>query len=225
MGKWILAFAALGVAVLLFAGFSRGKNFEIVLSIETPEGLRSGSSVFSFETSDAPFWYPSAVRGSSALSGDAPYVRLPDGRYLFVLLADAYKRRPFREAFYACGQRGLERHEVREKFEVLPCGPRFVLLDEDLDMRSIREVEPGKEGFQIGQGYTIRSLSAARTSTKQEYRLAEELGGLADQFEVQARLRRLARDDPPRGDLQRIGFGAFSSGFAGRGSYKVKLYH
>jgi len=77
-----------GVAYLFsFPQFSW--NQKLTVEVETPEGVKSGSSVVGITISYRPtFGLPEASNNSKGWRGEATIVELPEKKYLFALLGD-----------------------------------------------------------------------------------------------------------------------------------------
>lgn len=65
---------------------NRGYRFKMTVEVETPEGLRSGSSVYEVETVNTTDLVAGGKGSRFDYSGEAVAVDLPDGRTLFALL-------------------------------------------------------------------------------------------------------------------------------------------
>lgn len=85
-----LALALLGLLALSACGHrSETFRYRLTLEVETPQGLRSGSSVIEVrmtETGDDALIPPEGKGVQSRVRGEAAAVDLPDGRVLFALL-------------------------------------------------------------------------------------------------------------------------------------------
>lgn len=61
-------------------------NFQMTVAVETPEGVKSGSSVYSVSAGNLPKLLPEEASRSMVIKGEAVAVDLPGGRTLFALL-------------------------------------------------------------------------------------------------------------------------------------------
>lgn len=89
--------ASTGAAILagcgLLGGPSNELKFRLKLLVDTPDGVRAGSSVLLLRLRKASSVLRPIDVGSSTLLGQAPYVDLGNGRYLFATLNDPLYRR------------------------------------------------------------------------------------------------------------------------------------
>ena len=85
----VLVVVALTLAGCDALGF---KNWEwrqkLVIEVETPSGVVSGGSVVAVEAGTSPKWAPGAGAGGlgSRMRGEASFVEVAPGRFLFALL-------------------------------------------------------------------------------------------------------------------------------------------
>ncbi len=80
---------ALVAALWLFWTFrypTYSYNFRMTVAIETPDGVKSGSSVYSVSAGGRPKLTAEEASRSMAVKGEAVAVDLPDGKTLFALL-------------------------------------------------------------------------------------------------------------------------------------------
>ncbi|QNA84958.1 hypothetical protein G4G27_13850 [Sphingomonas sp. So64.6b] len=90
---WLRKLAGLGVTLFVVTYFLVGNRllrnrhirYELTIAIQTPEGVRRGSSIIqaTIERS-VPFWGDNGIHHT--VTGNAPMVELPDGRLVFALL-------------------------------------------------------------------------------------------------------------------------------------------
>lgn len=99
----------------LFGFRSWSWNQKLTVTIQTPEGLRSGSAVSAAWFQMTPKWAgvgDSAGASNSSLSGEAAVVDLGEGRYLFALLK-GYNEFTGRLAFFPLPQKAAQQGRRR----------------------------------------------------------------------------------------------------------------
>src|SRR5690349_13670900 len=86
---WIFAAIVLSVAIGFFAyRWYDWDRFGITIEVQTPDGIRSGSSIIQTRTFESGNWGPTEARGiRSEAKGEATFVDLGHGRNLVGLLA------------------------------------------------------------------------------------------------------------------------------------------
>lgn len=181
---------------------------KIVIEVSTPNGVVRGESVIETRNYKAPWWYPvSGNGGGIAQRGEAAYVDLGEGRFVFVTLANQMHGRPIShllspqdlttEGNFKAGSR-----------------PLLVTFADNTDPNSVRQVDPDNFPTAFGRGYELRRLAAIDTTEP------ATRGTLAARFpELHRNLLRPAAeriaeaDGEPsrRGDLRRLGWDAFEA--------------
>ena len=144
----VLGLFAGGLAVLLSGCGSNDRQlrYKVTVEVDTPFGLRTGSSVVETDMDDNGFTF-----------GQAPYVDLGGGRYLFALLNDPFSKKiMYRLAFNVLQYPELQPPLDREKHlyvqakDMKPFGvvrredyPMLVTFGDINDPKTVREVDPG----------------------------------------------------------------------------------
>lgn len=144
----VLGLFAGGLAVLLSGCGSNDRQlrYKVTVEVVTPFGLRTGSSVIETDMDNNGFTF-----------GQAPYVDLGGGRYLFALLNDPFSKKiMYRLAFNVLQYPELQPPLDREKhlyvqakdmkpFGVVRCEdyPMLVTFGDINDPKTVREVDPG----------------------------------------------------------------------------------
>jgi hypothetical protein len=168
--KWI------GLAVLLAALvigertylYRPDHKYRLTIEVETPDGLRSASGVFSVHPNRA---YRGSGSGSAGprVKGDAVFVDLGNGRNLAMLLlhginpaeTDGMSYLPLR-AFAAAGRR-MDFRDVKRQTEIVSVSgeliPTLVRFADAANPASVRVVDPAKLPDVLGQGYGLRRVS------------------------------------------------------------------
>lgn len=158
----VLAVAMLSVA-LAGCGNSYEWNQKVTVTIETPQGERSGSSVMHVEWSGGvPFIVGDASGGGYKLRGEAPAVDLGGGRYLFTLLP-GIESLPFE--IFAGGRGGMAdarrsitgavgRQDVPARLY-----PMLVTFANVNDPTSVRRVDPADLAAAFGPGYALKAIT------------------------------------------------------------------
>ena len=157
-------------------------RYKLTVEVETPEGLRTGSSVIEVQARAEAKLLPDMQRISATVAGEAVAVPLPGGRVLFaVLYSDSYNGHPERIARAAL----LKRHPLQDSepevyarqaerlgsFTVMSVVPQeaypiFVTFGDLIEPQTVNWVDPSNLGATFGEGYRIRELKIQTTQTE-----------------------------------------------------------
>ena len=175
----VLALASLALAACGLVPARTTIHYRLTVEVETPEGLRSGSSVIEVRISETgeDYWANPEARGQSAkLRGEAVAVELPDGRVLFALLrsedmVDAAAWWPFRIAANPCitGEysaiRNAEEMQRSGASGELPWGsyPMLVTFGDLADPTSVELVDPDDLAATFGEGVRLKRVTVEFT--------------------------------------------------------------
>lgn len=173
----VLAFAVLGLAGCDMLGFRNWSwHQKLTVTVETPEGPRSGSAVSAAWVQMTPKWSgvgDSAGASNSSLSGEAVVVDLGQGRYLFALLK-GYNEFTGRLAFFPLPQKPLNKDEDAAVYDQLKAlrattelprelTPLLVTFTDINDPASVQRADPGDLAAHFGPGYALSSITLAIT--------------------------------------------------------------
>lgn len=165
-------------------------NQKLTVTVETPEGERSGSAVSHIEAS---FLKPGSQSISAASSegrsyGEAVVVALPDEKYLFVLRAENadtltqgafYKRVLGADAERIGNVADYYRRMLRMSGLSGPIPrdayPRFVTFEDLSDPASVKLVDPDDLAATFGPGYALKSVTLELTGESVEYGKVEQV--------------------------------------------------
>lgn len=176
-GALVLALAVAGLVGCNMLGFrSWSWNQKLTVTVETPEGPKSGSAVSAAWFQMTPKWSgvgDSAGASNSSLSGEAVVVDLGQGRYLFALLK-GYNEFTGRLAFFPLPQKPLNKEEdaaVYDQLEALRATtelpreltPLLVTFADINDPASVQRVDPDDLAAHFGPGYALSSITIAIT--------------------------------------------------------------
>ena len=151
-------------------------RFRLTVQVQTPDGLRRGSSVYQVAAANLPALLPDEHKRDWSVKGDAVAVNLPDGRTLFALMRT---RNAFREDLALMSLAALDpkfKNDVVEsagrvalgfstnqKADVRPGDfPLLVVFENNADPRSAKEVDPAGRGS-LGPGYGSIRITVERT--------------------------------------------------------------
>jgi hypothetical protein len=149
---------------------------KLTVTVETPEGPRSGSAVSAAWFQMTPKWAgvgDSAGASNSSLSGEAVVVDLGQGRYLFALLK-GYTEFTGRLAFLPLPPKPLNKEQdaaVYDQLEALRAStelprelyPLLVTFADINDPASVQRVDPDDLAASFGPGYALSSITLAIT--------------------------------------------------------------
>jgi hypothetical protein len=151
-------------------------RYRLTALVDTPQGLRTGSSVIQIQWSSGGRAWGPMQGGSITQKGDAVMVDLPNGRKLFVLLTaqDNYDwpgwslQSVYRGA--AADPTGvphtirlLPRKDKNVSGEMVDNWPYFVTFDDPKIAMSIRRVDPDNLAATFGKGYAMKGLTVQLT--------------------------------------------------------------
>lgn len=187
----------LGAAVLALSGCdalerpATEARYRMVLAVETPEGVKNGSSVIELRAVSNPDWMrkSSGRTGATSFKGEAVAVDLPNGQTLFALLrGEADGTTPYTLLRYAQKidmatvdnpQELLERMAGNREEFVLPrrrdagcvpsqrCNdsayPMLVTFKDIADPTSVVRVDPDDLAPSFGAGYRLKAITVQVT--------------------------------------------------------------
>jgi hypothetical protein len=176
-------------------------RYRLTVEVDTPEGLKTGSSVIEVDTRTVrPGSSPASVGVSLRARGEAVVVDLPDGRTLFALLQSSEdsqwaarvmlvlapkSREPFVEQFdnmmelYGKGPIALPRmwpavgHLPRRS-----AYPMLVIFGDLDDPASVEEVDPDNLAAHFGEGVALRRITVEMTDDPVTSGIEKRLGWL-----------------------------------------------
>jgi hypothetical protein len=138
---------------------------KMVLEVETPSGIVSGGSV----TEMTVRWFGGLDRMSSEVNarvrGEASFVEVAPGRYLFALFKDGEAFRTaevFREASDNKETRPITaRLESIRESRVVPLDryPMLATFDDITDPKSVKLVDPANLAGTFGAGFALKSIT------------------------------------------------------------------
>lgn len=179
---WLIGLALLLVAAavifwqLRYPSYSY--RFRMTVEVETPDGVKSGSSVYEVAARREPKLLPEMNSRSSSLRGEAVAIDLPDGRTLFALLKT--------NAHWG-GMEGLSMNALHPDFpgtrydlvgvakelashkypglkQVAPADyPMLVTFTDIADPTSVALVDPGDLATTFGDGFTLKRITVELT--------------------------------------------------------------
>lgn len=149
---------------------------KLTVVVETPEGLRSGSSVSEARVHRNPTWWgmgDARGAGSTSFRGEAVAVDLGNGQYVFVLL----RRYGFETAWKAfvpepkLPRNREQSHQMYDRLEslhetrTLPIDlyPFFSTFGDIRDPASFKRVNPIDLSSTFGSGFRLRSVTLTMT--------------------------------------------------------------
>ncbi|MDQ0456701.1 hypothetical protein [Rhizobium paknamense] len=152
---------------------------KLTVSVMTPDGLKTGSSVTSARIEFPPKWTgvgDAAGMQKGGVTGEATVVDLGRGRYLFVLLKGYTEWTAWSAFFPELEGKPLSKKEIAPYLDQLVAsigqtrdlGPRqfplLVTFDNINEPASVRRVEPSNMAATFGDGYSIKSITIELTT-------------------------------------------------------------
>ena len=183
LAKWLaflLFAAAVPIAIYKIEHATYSWKQKLTVSVETPEGPASGSSVTAVE------WWDNFFRGGwggadkhYSLTGEAVVVDLGKGRYLFAPLKPSPSAGGESiadlAAQVATGKRGRQwskaafravRDLPRPATVPAELYPLLVTFDDIADPTTVRQVDPSDLGSVFGPGYALKAITLEITDEK-----------------------------------------------------------
>lgn len=184
------------------------RGHKIAIEVMTPHGSARGESVVEVRSARAPWWYPVGTgnRNGAGLFGEAPYVELGDGRFLFMALETSGGLSLLGSFADIPASGGNGFNSARP--------PRLIGFTNILDANSVRSVTDNL-GAAFGPGYRLVSMTATATSDRPtKGTLAKRFPELYRQIHDQApyaRLKAIGAQDAPPDDPRWINWRAFEA--------------
>ena len=184
------------VAVLggcrIFGGGS-GYRFRMTVEVETPQGLKTGSSVYQVTAGYRPDLQPGGKAREWAARGEAVAVDLPGGKTLFALLkTDAIHGDlvgmsmkaldpAFKNDIPECAKRIAGGDGTRTQADVLPSDyPMLVTFRDINDPKSVTLVKANDLAASFGPGVQLKRIAVEVTDDAVTTGIEEKLGWLGD---------------------------------------------
>lgn len=146
-------------------------RYKLTVEVDTPEGVRSGYAVREVTWRDGPRITMEAPAGMMKERGEAVAIDLPNGQTLFALM---YSNNEGVTARFAFGTSRLESFSGIQTVELdTPSQasqvwgqsgyPRFVTFRDLEDPQSVEKLDPSSLSEVLGEGYSLRRLTAEIT--------------------------------------------------------------
>jgi hypothetical protein len=226
--RGFVGFLLCGVAGLALGGCgkqgARSYHYRLVVEVETPEGLRTGSSVIGVEGSRQ-------LPGTGALGGSGPQARgeavavdLPNGRTLFALLrseTDAdwagsahiranpkdYDDFPNADDYYQAVSRDRLAYPIKRWVDMQTKQrdnyPMLVTFTDIKDPATVQRVNADDLAASFGTGYRLKSITVQGTDDAVTTGIEKRLVWLPSAYQV-LKGRDFKPDGIPVGDFQRL---------------------
>jgi hypothetical protein len=151
---------------------------KLTVSVVTPEGMKSGSSVTSARIEFPPKWTgvgDAAGMQRGGVSGEAVAVDLGQGRYLFALLQDYTEWTAYTAFFPELEGNAMLKEEMFPYLDQMVASlgqsrdlppkhyPLLVTFDNINDPASVRRVSPGDLAATFGPGYRLNAITLSIT--------------------------------------------------------------
>lgn len=162
-------------------------NQRLVLEVETPQGIATGGSVVSIKVGTMPKWAPgqgAGGMGGRVVAGEASFVEIAPGRYLFALLDNGTEQIPY-YTFFSANDKDRERQAAaletmrgvrdvpRERY------PLLVTFTDIADPTTVRKVDPDNLAATFGSGVSLKHITLEITDeTMTEGEVENVLGWL-----------------------------------------------
>ena len=160
-----------GGATVLALGGCGGLNpyrfkAKLTVNVDTPDGLRTGSSVYEFW---ANYRNPGTLVRVFGQIGEAVTVNLPNGKVLFSLVVGIVSILNSIDADYdntiVESTKKLSEYGNSGPYIVAPADyPTFVTFDDIMDPMTIKRVNPANISELFGDGYRLHSVKAQITT-------------------------------------------------------------
>jgi hypothetical protein len=211
-----MEFLSIFVAAIVLATGCGGPSFSfryrLTVEVETPQGLKTGSSVLETTIQDDTkvAWYPPEARlARRRMKGEAVSIDLGGGRYLVAVLQTVDLMHGPGVADIAPRSFGLKTlNEIRNissstKMAQAVDVPIFITFDRTMRPDSARIVRPDDFDKEFGTGHILRSVRVSLTQDKVTRSIKRILPWIDDEASVRAFGRALTgynvgRDERPK---------------------------
>ena len=130
---------------------------KITAEVETPQGLRTGSSVIKLVSKSIPKWLPGSDGFTLQLKGESPVVDLGNGKRLYVLLRDENGQHDVMGLFRSTQRQTDQGLKIKDY-------PALVTFTDPDNAASVVKVLPESFAESFGDGYSIRRVLAEPVS-------------------------------------------------------------
>lgn len=196
-------------------------RFRMTVEVDTPEGLRTGSSVYEVTAGNRTALLPDMAQRHKSLRGEAVAVDLPGGRTLFALLETDNAFRTdlghismaaldptYNNDWVESADRISSGDGIVSPAEVKPEDyPILVTFGDASDAATVRLVEPSDFSELFGDGFSLRRITVARTEDKMIPTIVNRLSELG--IEEGHGLDRSKRVTPNPSLAQQLGYSDF----------------
>ncbi|MBL8579332.1 MAG: hypothetical protein JNK47_19175 [Mesorhizobium sp.] len=158
-----------------FLGFKNWQwNQRLILEVETPQGVVTGGSVVTIKVGSSPKWAPGMGAGGMSgrvAAGEASFVEIAPGRYLFALLDEGAEQIPY-YTFFPAGDNDRERQatelETLRGVRHVPHDrlPLLVTFTDVNDPTTVQRVDPNNLAATFGAGFWLRRVMLEITDEK-----------------------------------------------------------
>lgn len=177
---------------LLHAVTDESFRFRMTVEVDTPEGLRTGFSVYEVTAGNRTAILPEEADRTRSLRGEAVAVDLPDGRTLFAILkTNNWQRSDVGEAAMAAldpiynndwvenAARISSGDGIVSPAEIAPENyPMLVTFRDPKDPTSVRLVDPSNLAASFGEGASLESITVQVTDDPVTTGIEQRLGWL-----------------------------------------------
>lgn len=206
----------------IFGGGS-GYRFRMTVEVETPQGLKTGSSVYQVTAGYRPDLQPGGKAREWMARGEAVAVDLPGGKTLFALLKTGAIQGDlvsmsmtaldpaFKNDIPECAKRIASGDGTLERADVAPADyPMLVTFRDIGDPKSVEQVDPVNLAARFGAGVRLRRITVELTTDAVTVGIEKRLGWLGKFPEP--RLDSSYRGSTNPSISQRLSFGDFLRG-------------
>jgi len=176
LGIWILLVVGI-VAYYKYSYPSYTYRYKMTVEVDTPDGVKSGSSVIEVHTTQIPQWLKHIAGGQTKGSrayGEAPFVDLGDKGILFTAFRGSYADRLYPRVYSGKGHAGWKPGGVPEyaidkafKKELDEENyPTLVYFEDLSDVKTMNVVKPNNIVKYFGDGFNLKSLKIEVTNEK-----------------------------------------------------------
>ncbi|WP_421850629.1 hypothetical protein [Oricola sp.] len=181
--------AAVGLTGAMLAGCGERVEWhqKLTVEVETPDGIVTGESVMRINVRNDPEILAHQVTLVRRVAGEAAFVELRPGSYLFALLADEAKRALYAFELNTMAEGHMAGYVALEKMHgarVLPREnyPRLVTFGHVGSPQTVRRVDPDNLATSFGPGYRLKSITLEITDAPVTRGEVETVLGWLDEY-------------------------------------------
>ncbi len=193
-------------------------RYRIILEVDTPEGIKEGSSVVEVKTRQWPAWMSPGGGVTKARNawGEAPYVDLGKRGILFTALSTDFYRRIYFQTYLRV-KKTLGKSQPIPDYATADFSadllkdeyPIFVVFNDLNDPMSVQEVDPDNLSDAFGNGFKLRRIKLEKTNAELSWKIEKNLKWISQYYDKLFDGRRIHTIEAENKLANKLGAGMF----------------